>query len=192
MQLGHTVDILQEGDIVEAKLAAYDAIVVGIRAYNIHEWLTNKNEVINRYIQQGGHLIVQYLKSNLVGNKRVKVGPYDFSMSNIRVTEEKAPVQILQANHPFLNFPNKISDKDFENWVQERSTYQMEPVKTPYEAVLQMNDTNDKPSNGSLVTAKFGKGHFTYVSLVLFRQLPAGVTGSYKLLANLLSLSPNK
>lgn len=192
LQLGHTVDILQEGDIVEAKLAAYDAIVVGIRAYNIHEWLTNKNEVINRYIQQGGHLIVQYLKSNLVGNKRVKVGPYDFSMSNIRVTEEKAPVQILQANHPFLNFPNKISDKDFENWVQERSTYQMEPVKTPYEAVLQMNDTNDKPSNGSLVTAKFGKGHFTYVSLVLFRQLPAGVTGSYKLLANLLSLSPNK
>jgi len=192
LQLGHTVEILQESDIVDAKLAVYDAIVVGIRAYNIHEWLTNKNEVVNRYIQQGGHLIVQYLKSNLVGNKRVKVGPYDFAMSNIRVTEEKAPVQLLQANHPFLNFPNKLSDKDFENWVQERSTYQMEPVKTPYEGILQMNDTNDKPTNGSLVTAKYGKGHFTYVSLVLFRQLPAGVTGSYKLLANLVSLSPNK
>jgi len=192
LQLGHKVDILQESDIVEAKLVVYDAIVVGIRAYNIHEWLTNKNEVMNRYIQQGGHLIVQYLKSNLVGNKRVKVGPYDFAMSNIRVTEEKAPVQMLDPNHPFLNFPNKIGDKDFENWVQERSTYQMEPVKTPYEAILQMNDTNDKPTSGSLVTAKFGKGNFTYVSLVLFRQLPAGVTGSYKLLANLLSVSPNK
>lgn len=192
LQLGHTVDVLQESDIVETKLAVYDAIVVGIRAYNIHEWLTNKNEVINRYIQQGGHLIVQYLKSNLVGNKRVKVGPYDFAMSNIRVTEENAPVQLLQANHPFLNFPNKISDKDFENWVQERSTYQMEPVKTPYESILQMNDTNDKPTSGSLVTAKYGKGHFTYVSLVLFRQLPAGVPGSYKLLANLVSLTPNK
>jgi LmbE family N-acetylglucosaminyl deacetylase len=192
LQLSHSVDILQEADIVDAKLALYDAIVVGIRAYNIHEWLTNKNEVMNKYIQQGGHLIVQYLKSNLVGNKRVKVGPYDFAMSNIRVTEEKAPVNLLQSSHPFLNFPNKIADKDFENWVQERSTYQMEPVKAPYEAILQMNDANDKPTNGSLVTTKYGKGNFTYVSLVLFRQLPAGVAGSYKLLANLLSLPPNK
>ncbi|WP_439505931.1 PIG-L family deacetylase [Sediminibacterium sp.] len=191
-QLGHKVDILQESDIVEAKLASYDVIVVGIRAYNIHEWLTNKNEIINRYIEQGGHLIVQYLKSNLVGNKRVKVGPYEFAMSNIRVTEEKAPVQLLQAQHPFLNSPNKIDEKDFDNWVQERSTYQMEPVKAPYEAILQMNDTNDKPTNGSLVTSKYGKGNFTYVSLVLFRQLPAGVAGSYKLLANLVSLPPNK
>lgn len=192
LQLGHTVEFLSESDIVETKLAAYDVIVVGIRAYNIHEWLTNKNEVINRFIQRGGHLIVQYLKSNLVGNKRVKVGPYDFAMSNIRVTEERAPVQMLQLNHPVLNFPNKIVDKDFDNWVQERSTYQMEPVKAPYEAILQMNDTNDKPTTGSLVTTKYGKGNFTYVSLVLFRQLPAGVAGSYKLLANLLSLPPNK
>lgn len=192
LQLGHTVDLLQEADIVDAKLAEYDVIVVGIRAYNIHEWLTNKNEVMNRYIQQGGHLIVQYLKSNLVGNKRVAVGPYDFAMSNIRVTEEKAPVQLLQPNHSFLAFPNKINNKDFDNWVQERSTYQMEPVKAPYEAILQMNDTNDKPTTGSLVTTKYGKGNFTYVSLVLFRQLPAGVAGSYKLLANLLSLPPNK
>jgi hypothetical protein len=135
---------------------------------------------------------VQYLKSNLVGNKRVAVGPYDFAMSNIRVTEEKAPVQLLQPNHSFLAFPNKINNKDFDNWVQERSTYQMEPVKAPYEAILQMNDTNDKPTTGSLVTTKYGKGNFTYVSLVLFRQLPAGVAGSYKLLANLLSLPPNK
>lgn len=192
LQLGHTVNILSESDIVEAKLASYDVIVVGIRAYNIHEWLTNKNEVINRYIQNGGHLIVQYLKSNLVGNKRVKVGPYDFAMSNIRVTEEKAPVQMLQLNHALLNFPNKIVEKDFDNWVQERSTYQMEPVKAPYESILQMNDTNDKPTTGSLVTAKYGKGNFTYVSLVLFRQLPAGVAGSYKLLSNLVSLAPNK
>lgn len=192
LQLGHSVNILSESDIVEAKLAFYDVIVVGIRAYNIHEWLTNKNDVINRYIQNGGHLIVQYLKSNLVGNKRVKVGPYDFAMSNIRVTEEKAPVQMLQLNHALLNYPNKIVEKDFDNWVQERSTYQMEPVKAPYESILQMNDTNDKPTTGSLVTAKYGKGNFTYVSLVLFRQLPAGVAGSYKLLSNLVSLAPNK
>ena len=192
LQLGHSVNILSESDIVEAKLATYDVIVVGIRAYNIHEWLTNKNEILNRYIQNGGHLIVQYLKSNLVGNKRVKVGPYEFAMSTIRVTEEKAPVKMLQPNHSLLSFPNKIEEKDFDNWVQERSTYQMEPVKAPYETLLQMNDTSDKPTTGSLITTKYGKGHFTYVSLVLFRQLPAGVTGSYKLLANLVSLTPNK
>ena len=127
-----------------------------------------------------------------MGNKRVKVGPYEFAMSTIRVTEEKAPVKMLQPNHPLLSFPNKIEEKDFDNWVQERSTYQMEPVKAPYETLLQMNDTNDKPTTGSLITTKYGKGHFTYVSLVLFRQLPAGVTGSYKLLANLVSLPPNK
>jgi LmbE family N-acetylglucosaminyl deacetylase len=191
LQLGHSVEFLQESDIVLSKILKYDAIVVGIRAYNIHEWITNKNEVINQYIQQGGHLIVQYLKSNFVGNKRVKVGPYDFAMSSVRVTEEKAPVKFLLPAHPILNVPNKITDKDFEHWVQERSTYQLEPVKLPYEALLQMNDTNDKPTNGSLVTAKYGKGNFTYVSLVLFRQLPAGVSGSYKLLANLISLAPN-
>lgn len=189
LQLGHTVEFLQESDIVSTKLAAFDAIVVGIRAYNIHEWLTNKNDIINRYIENGGHLIVQYLKGNTVGNKRVKVGPYDFAMSNTRVTEENAPVQFLLPTHPILNYPNKISQKDFDHWVQERSTYQMEPVKAPYEALLQMNDSNDKPTSGSLITAPYGKGHFTYISLVLFRQLPAGVTGSYKLLANILSLS---
>lgn len=191
LQLGHSVEFLQETDIVASKLMSFDAIVVGIRAYNIHEWLTNKNDILNQYIQQGGHLIVQYLKSNFVGNKRVKVGPYDFAMSSVRVTEEQAAVQFLMPAHSILNLPNKITSKDFQNWVQERSTYQVEPVKTPYEALLQMNDTNDKPTNGSLITAKYGKGNFTYVSLVLFRQLPAGVAGSYKLLANLISLEPN-
>jgi len=192
LQLGHTVDILQESDIVLSKLSQYAAVVVGIRAYNIHEWLTNKNEVLNQYIENGGHLIVQYLKNNLVGNKRVKVGPYDFSVSNVRVTEEKAPVEVLNNKHPFMNFPNCIGEKDFDNWVQERSTYQMEPVKAPYEAFFQMKDSNDAPTKGSLVTASYGKGYFTYVSLVLFRQLPAGVPGSYKLLANLIAATANK
>ena len=192
MQLGHSVDFLQESDIVASKLSQYAAIVVGIRAYNIHEWLSNKNEVLNQYIANGGHLIVQYLKNNLVGNKRVKVGPYDFSVSNIRVTEEKAAVAFLNLQHPFMNFPNKLGEKDFENWIQERSTYQMEPVKEPYEAFFQMKDANDSPTKGSLVSASYGKGYFTYVSLVLFRQLPAGVPGSYKLLANLIAATPNK
>ncbi|BDQ11814.1 PIG-L family deacetylase [Sediminibacterium sp. TEGAF015] len=192
MQLGHTVEFLQEADLVASKLSQFSAIVVGIRAYNIHEWLTNKNDVLNKYIENGGHLIVQYLKNNLVGNKRVKVGPFDFSVSNVRVTEEKAKVEFLNTQHPFMNFPNKLRDKDFDNWIQERSTYQIEPVKAPYETFFQIKDTNDAPTKGSLVTASYGKGHFTYVSLVLFRQLPAGVSGSYKLLANLIAATGNK
>lgn len=191
-QLGYAVDYLREQDITDEKLKKYQVIMVGIRAHNIHEWLTNKNDIISRYVQNGGHYVVQYLKGNTIGNKRVKVGPYPFAMTNTRVTEEKAKVSFLTPNHPFLSFPNKITDDDFDGWVQERSTYQLEPVQAPYEAVLSMGDKGEKQTNGSLVTAKYGKGNFTYVSLVLFRQLPAGVPGAYRLLANIIGLPVNK
>lgn len=191
-QLGYPVDFLKESDINDLHLKKYDAIVVGIRAFNMHEWLTNKNDVLNRFVEHGGHLIVQYLKSNQVGDKKVKVGPYPFSMSGIRVTEENARVNFLLPNHSLLNFPNKIAAKDFEGWVQERSTYQANPIAAPYEALLSMNDSGEKETNGSLITARYGKGNITYLSLVLFRQLPAGVPGSYRLLANLIGLPAAK
>lgn len=191
-QLGYSVSLITESDVTDSYLKNFDAIVVGIRAFNIYEWLTSKNDVLNRFVENGGHLIVQYLKSNQVGSKRTKVGPYPFSMSGIRVTEENAKVNFLLPQHALLNFPNKITDKSFEGWVQERSTYQADPISTPYEALLSMNDLGEKPSNGSLITAKFGKGNITYLSLVLFRQLPAGVSGAYQLLANLLALPSNK
>ncbi|MFY7899012.1 MAG: PIG-L family deacetylase, partial [Chitinophagaceae bacterium] len=105
-------------------------------------------------------------------------------------TEEDAPVNFLLPNHPILNYPNKITQDDFLDWVQERSTYQAEQADAKYLKLLSMKDSGDKTeTNGSLITTQFGKGHFTYVSLVLFRQLPAGVSGAYKLLANILSLS---
>jgi LmbE family N-acetylglucosaminyl deacetylase len=191
-QLGYPVSYLREADITDAELKKYQVIVLGIRAFNIHEWLTSKNEVLNRFISNGGHLVVQYLKSNQVGLKKVKVGPYPFSMSGIRVTEENAKVNFLLPQHALLNTPNKITDQDFEGWVQERSTYQADPIAPPYEALLSMNDAGDKPSNGSLITAKYGKGNITYVSLVLFRQLPAGNIGAYKLLANIIGLPASK
>jgi len=191
-QLGYPVDFLKETDLNDLQLKKYDAIVVGIRAFNMHEWLSAKNDVLNRFVEQGGHLVVQYLKSNQVGDQKVKVGPYPFSMSGIRVTEENAKVNFLLPGHSLLNFPNKISAKDFEGWVQERSTYQANPIAAPYEALLGMNDTGEKETNGSLVTARYGKGNITYLSLVLFRQLPAGVPGSYRLLANLVGLPAAK
>lgn len=191
-QLGYSINYLREMDITDATLKNYDVIIVGIRAFNIYEWLTTKNDVLNRFVQNGGHLIVQYLKSNQVGLKKVKVGPYPFSMSGIRVTEENAKVNFLLPNHPFLNTPNAINSNDFEGWVQERSTYQAEPIAAPYEAILGMNDTGEKQTNGSLITAKYGKGNITYISLVLFRQLPAGVSGSYRLLANIIGMPASK
>jgi hypothetical protein len=188
-QMGYTVSILQDGDLTDDNLKQFDAIVVGIRAYNIYEYLSNRNEVLNRYVFNGGNLIVQYLKSNQVGAKSVKVGPYHFIVNGgSRVTEEEAKVNFLLPDHPILNYPNKITDKDFEGWVQERSTYQAEQLDSHYEAILGMHDGKEKEGNGSLITAKYGKGNFTYISLVLFRELPAGVPGAYRLLANIIAL----
>ncbi len=191
-QLGYPVTYLGEWDITDAELKKFNVIVLGIRAFNIYEWLTTKNEVLNRFVNNGGHLVVQYLKSNQVGLKKVKVGPYPFSMSGIRVTEENAKVNFLLPNHAIFNFPNKITNQDFDGWIQERSTYQADPIAAPYEALLSMNDLGEKPSNGSLITAKYGKGNITYVSLVLFRQLPVGNFGAYKLLANIIGLPSSK
>jgi len=194
-QLGYEVVMLSEADIQMPNLRQFDAIITGIRAYNIYEYLTNKNDILNRYIEAGGHLIIQYMKSNLVGLKRITAGPYSFQVnSGSRVTEENAAVTFSQPSHPLLNYPNVITQSDFEGWVQERSTYHAEQVDPHFVSILQMADTGEKPAatGGSLITAPYGKGNITYVGLVLFRQLPAGNPGAYRILANLLALPNNK
>lgn len=189
IELGYQLTVLKESDLELSKLKTFDAIVVGIRAYNMYEFLTEKNEVLNEYIAQGGNLIVQYLKSNQVGIRKVKVGPYAFTVnSGKRVTQENVPVDFVLPTHSVLNFPNRIEKPDFDNWVQERSTYMAENVDPHFEAPLSMNDKGETPSTGSLLIAPYGKGNMVYLSLVLFRQLPAGNPGAYKLLANLISL----
>ena len=192
-QLGYEVVQLKESDLTPAHLKGLDAIVVGIRAYNMYAYLSDKQAVLNEYIANGGNLIVQYLKSNQVGTQNIKIGPYPFTVnSGRRVTEENAKVTFVIPNHPVLNFPNKISDQDFNNWVQERSTYQAENIDARFQTPFQMSDTGEAPSLGSLLITPFGKGNFAYVSLALFRQLPAGNPGAYKLFANLLSLPKNQ
>ncbi len=192
-QMGYSVKLLTESDLNDENLKQFDAIITGIRAYNIYEYLSNKNDILNRYVQNGGNLIIQYLKSNLVGQKKVIAGPYSFMIEGSnRVTEEDAAVSFLLPQHAVLNYPNKISGKDFEGWVQERSTYQAVKTDEHFEMPLGMNDKADKQSNGSLAIAKYGKGNFVYASLVFFRQLPAGVPGAYRLMANLIALPKNK
>jgi LmbE family N-acetylglucosaminyl deacetylase len=192
-QLGYEVVYLKEADLTPAHLKGLDAIVVGIRAFNMYAYLSEKQSILNDYIANGGNLIVQYLKSNQVGTQNIKVGPYPLTVnSGRRVTEENANVSFVLPNHPVLNYPNAISKQDFNNWVQERSTYQAENIDTHFQTPLQMSDTGEAPSMGSLLIAPFGKGNFAYVSLALFRQLPAGNPGAYKLFANLLSLPKNQ
>lgn len=190
--MGYDIRFLSEADINLNYLQQFDAIIVGVRAYNIYEYLSIKNYILNQYIENGGNLIVQYMRSNQNGVQSIKAGPYPFNISSTRVTEEDAKVIFLLPQHPAFNYPNKISEKDFEGWVQERSTYQADQTDGHYEKLISMNDTGESASDGSLVTAKYGKGNFAYVSLVLFRQLPAGVAGAYRLLANLIALSKNK
>lgn len=194
-QLGYEVVTLGEADLQMPYLSQFDAIITGIRAYNIYEYLSNRNEVLNRYIDNGGHLIIQYMKSNQVGIKNITAGPYPFRVnSSQRVTEENAPVTFLQPKHPLLNFPNTITAADFDGWVQERSTYHAEQTDNRFISLLAMADSGEKPATkgGSLITAPYGKGNITYVGLVLFRQLPAGVPGAYRILANLVALPKNQ
>ena len=193
LQMGYDVKMLTETDLTEDNLKQFDAIVTGVRAYNLYEYLTNKYEVLMNYVKNGGNLIVQYAKSNTVGSRNIKMGPYPFTVNaGSRVTEEDAKVNYLLPNHALLNYPNKITNADFEGWIQERSTYQAEQVDSHYEALLGMNDTGEKQGTGSLITTKFGKGNFTYVSLVLFRELPAGVPGAYRLMANIIAQGKDK
>lgn len=192
-QMGYEVKYLSERDINDATLKQFDAIITGIRAYNIYEYLTDKNDVLMRYVQNGGNMIVQYMKSNQVGQKNINTGPYPFSISSgSRVTEEDAKVDFLLPKQPALNYPNKITQKDFEGWVQERSTYQAVKLDSHYETPLGMHDTGEPEDNGSLAIAKYGKGNFVYAGLVFFRELPAGVPGAYRLMANLIALPENK
>ena len=192
-EMGYEVTNISEKDITDENLKQYDAIITGIRAYNLYEYLSDKNDVLMRYVQNGGNMIVQYMKSNQVSDKNITVGPYPFKISSgSRVTEEDAKVNFLLPDNTALNYPNKITQKDFDGWIQERSTYQAVTLDSHYETPLGMHDTDEEQSNGSLVIAKYGKGNFVYASLVFFRELPAGVPGAYRLMANLIALPKNK
>jgi len=190
--LGYTVEIIGAEDIDLGTLSKFDAIITGIRAYNIHLYLTEKYDVLMNYVQNGGNLIVQFNTNNTVGPLRTKIGPYNFNISRTRVTEENAAVTFAIPSHSIFNYPNKITATDFENWIQERSVYEAEQLDAAFITPIQMNDQNEKPGKGSLIIAKYGKGNFVYTGLSFFRQLPAGVPGAYRLLANLIALPKNK
>ena len=183
-QIGYNVVTINPTEINAKNLANFDAIVLGIRAYNVVKELNFKQKFLLDYVNKGGNLIVQYNT-----NRRVDVGaPYPLKLSRDRVTNEFAEVTVLDPDNSLLNFPNKITDADFKGWVQERGLYFPNVWAEQYTPVLSMNDEGETPKLGSLLIAKYGKGNYIYTGLSFFRELPAGVTGAYKLFANLLSV----
>lgn len=190
-QVGFNVTILNDELLAKENLSKYNAIVTGIRAYNTNERLQVYNTKLMSYVKNGGNLIVQYNTNSRVGPMQAKIGPYPFTISRNRVTDEKAEVKFLNPNHVVLNAPNKITQKDFENWIQERGIYFASDIDKQYETIFSMHDKNEKDDKGSLIIGKYGKGNFVYTGLVFFRELPAGVPGAYRLFTNLLNLPKN-
>ncbi|WP_040627595.1 PIG-L family deacetylase [Mucilaginibacter paludis] len=187
-QVGYKVTLLHEEDMMKGDLSSYDAIVTGVRAYNINDRLIVEQPRLMEYVKNGGNLVIQY--NNNAGLVLNNIGPYPFKVVNQRVTDENAKVTILEPKSALLNYPNKITGNDFDGWVQERGLYFVSGADAQYQAVLQMNDPGETPNAGSLITTNYGKGRFTYTSLSFFRQLPAGVPGAFRLFVNLLS-KPN-
>jgi LmbE family N-acetylglucosaminyl deacetylase len=192
LAMGYKVVTLKESDIKAPNLKQFDAIVTGVRAYNTNEWMNNVYDELMGYVKEGGVLLVQYNTSNQIGPVKAKISPYPFNISRNRITDEEAKVNFLIPDHPALNHPNKITDKDFEGWIQERSIYHAEKSDTAYKAILSMKDPGEGEQNGSLIIANYGKGRFVYTGLVFFRELPAGVPGAYRLFANLIANNRNK
>lgn len=184
-QVGYQVVHLTPTQVVLNDLSSFDAVVTGVRFFNVNEEARNVHAKLMDYVKNGGVVLEQYNVNN--GLKSTNFGPYPFRLVNKRVTEEDAKVTFIKPNHAALNQPNQITDKDFEGWVQERGLYFADDVDPKYETVLRMNDTGEAANDGSLLIANYGKGKFVYTSLSFFRQLPAGVPGAYRLFANLLA-----
>ncbi|MGN5955678.1 PIG-L family deacetylase [Sphingobacterium lactis] len=183
--IGIQVDVLNPDNISMGVLKPYDAVVVGVRAYNVSNSVNRWLPQLIKYVEDGGVAVVQYNVNSRMGT--TFLGPYPFQISRTRVTEEDAEVKFTDPKDPVLNYPNKITKEDFKGWVQERGLYFAEQIDPQYRSPLLMNDKNEAASNGSLILAKHGKGKFVYTSLAFFRQLPAGVPGAYRLFVNLLT-----
>lgn len=185
-QIGYNVIKVKPEDITAESLSRFDAVVVGIRAYNVVEDLKFKQQLLFDFVENGGNMIVQYNTSR--GIKVDKLAPFDLKLSRDRVTDENAEVRIINPNHELLNFPNKITQDDFKGWTQERGLYFPNEWSKEFTPLISINDKGEDPKTGSLLVAKHGKGHYIYTGLSFFREFPAGVSGAYRLFANMLSI----
>jgi hypothetical protein len=181
--LGYEVNFLEEGKLELDELKYYQAIVLGIRAYNTQEFLASKQQILLDYVKSGGNLILQYNTSSPLVTPNL--GPYPFAIGRDRVTVEGSPVQ-ADWEHSLLRAPNRLEAKDFEGWVQERGLYFAFKVDERYQSPLTLQDPGEAANKGALITTQFGTGTYVYTGISFFRQLPAGVPGAIKLFINLI------
>ncbi len=185
-QIGYQVDEINPDNLNASELAKYDAIIMGVRAYNTIEALRFGQAELLKYVENGGTLLLQYnTNSRMVTNE---LAPYPLRLSRGRITVEEAMVKIIAPGHPVMNFPNKISSKDFDNWVQERGLYFPGEWDEAFTPILASSDPGEEPLTGGLLVAKYGKGYYIYTGYSWFRQLPAGVPGAFRIFANLISI----
>ncbi len=183
--LGVPVHILSLGDVDAEVLKNYDAVVLGVRAYTAHPELRASNAQLLQYVKNGGTLIVQYNLDDF------EYGPYPLNLGSNpqKVVDEGSKIELLQPNNPVLNWPNKITEADFEGWEEERGHGFMKTWDPHYQALIETHDPGQDPQRGGLLVAKYGQGTYIYDAFALYRQLPAGVPGAYRILANLISIS---
>jgi hypothetical protein len=186
--IGFTVHPVSMDALNAETISKMDAVVLGIRAYNVLDELPFKNDILLDYVQEGGTLIVQYNTSGRGSRDFSNLAPYPLRLSRDRVSDETADVEILDPAHPIFNFPNQIGKSDFQGWVQERGLYFPDEWDPAYTPLLSMNDPGESEKKGGLLVAPYGSGYYIYTGLSFFRELPAGVPGAFKLLSNMLSI----
>ena len=185
-QMGYEVTILKPEEISAERLQNFDVVMTGIRAYNVVNALAYKQSLLLDFVQNGKTMIVQYNTMDELVTK--DMSPFPLKISRDRVTEENAEVRFLAPNHPVLNYPNKITADDFKGWKQEQGLYYPSEWDANFTPILSANDQGEKPKNGALLVAKYGKGNYVYTGLSFFRELPEGVSGAFRLLANIIAL----
>ena len=185
--VGCEVTLLPDDKLEGEPLDRFDAILVGIRAFNQNPRLARHRDKLLQYVERGGRLLVQYQTNSRLAALSVPIGPYPLEIGRDRVTDETAAMTPLLASDPLLQAPNKLGPDDFAHWVQERGLYFAATWDERYRPVFTMQDPQELPQKGALLVAPYGKGRFIYTGLAFFRELPAGVPGAYRLLANLLA-----
>ena len=190
-QIGYEVDLLDpanQSDFSLENLKKYDAVVLGVRAYNVVENIQFIQPKLLDYVKNGGTMLVQYNTGHALNLPMEEIAPFELKISRDRVTVEEAEVRFLAPDHPVLNFPNKITQKDFEGWVQERGLYFPDEWGKEFTPILSSNDPGEAPADGGLMVAQYGEGHYIYTGYSWFRELPPGVPGAYRIFVNLLSV----
>ena len=186
VEMGCTVTQLSGADLVAEKLKGFDAIVTGVRAFNVRTDLSASTaDALAAFAEQGGTVVIQY---NRPDGLKSKLAPYRLQLSTLRITDRMSPMTFLHPEHPALSKPNQITKADFDGWVQERGTYFASEWDEHFTPLLASSDAGEPELKGGLLVAGYGRGYFVYAGLTFFRQLPAGVPGAYRLFANLGSL----